>query len=280
MIDIFVSYSRVDREFVAALVDALQAQGWSVWWDREVDVGDRWNEEIERALRASQCTLVVWSEHATQSSWVRAEASESLNRGVLIPVRIDTAMLPLPFTTIETSDLSGWDGSESDEFQRVCARIAEVLGGSTDTRWAELPSQDPSLSTRIARRVISQINHGDALPLLNDAISDLALLHISNPEETRGALVTFAERIKPALNASVVLVRNDHEIACVADSAADADAAASRLADATADAFGLGWAECINANGSVRLVIAGSDSPPDQRLIDRLRKLEPLLNQL
>ena len=36
MADLFVSYARADRARVAPLVAALEAEGWSVWWDPEI----------------------------------------------------------------------------------------------------------------------------------------------------------------------------------------------------------------------------------------------------
>ena len=33
MADIFISYASVDRPFARRLADALEACGWSVWWD-------------------------------------------------------------------------------------------------------------------------------------------------------------------------------------------------------------------------------------------------------
>ena len=34
MADIFVSYASDDRDRVQSLVEALEAEGWTVWWDR------------------------------------------------------------------------------------------------------------------------------------------------------------------------------------------------------------------------------------------------------
>ena len=38
MADVFVSYSRIDKARVAPLVAAIEAQGWSVWWDPDLDL--------------------------------------------------------------------------------------------------------------------------------------------------------------------------------------------------------------------------------------------------
>ncbi|MBK7904506.1 MAG: toll/interleukin-1 receptor domain-containing protein [Proteobacteria bacterium] len=46
MADIFVSYSRNDRSRVAALVAAIEAQGWTVWWDSAINTGQEFDSQI------------------------------------------------------------------------------------------------------------------------------------------------------------------------------------------------------------------------------------------
>ena len=50
--DIFVSYSRQDKARVAPLVAALEAEGWSVWWDPEITPGEEFDALISRELEA------------------------------------------------------------------------------------------------------------------------------------------------------------------------------------------------------------------------------------
>jgi len=39
MADIFISYASEDRQRAGALAETLGARGWSVWWDREIPLG-------------------------------------------------------------------------------------------------------------------------------------------------------------------------------------------------------------------------------------------------
>ena len=59
--DIFVSYSRQDRARVAPLVAALEAQGWSVWWDPEIAPGEEFDSLISRELEMARSLIVVWT---------------------------------------------------------------------------------------------------------------------------------------------------------------------------------------------------------------------------
>ena len=42
MADIFISYSKADRDLVVTLAAFLEAQGFTTWWDKELAPGDRW----------------------------------------------------------------------------------------------------------------------------------------------------------------------------------------------------------------------------------------------
>jgi TolB-like protein/tetratricopeptide (TPR) repeat protein len=111
--DIFVSYATEDRERVRPLVELLEGEGWSVWWDREIHAGPRFDQVIEEAIEQASCVVVVWSRHSIQSDWVRTEANEGLERGVLVPMRIDDVRPPLGFRRSQTAELVGFPGNRS-----------------------------------------------------------------------------------------------------------------------------------------------------------------------
>ncbi len=88
MADIFVSYSRQDKALVAPLVASLEAEGWSVWWDPEISPGEEFDSLISRELERARSLVVVWTPHSVDSRWVRGEARDAADRGVLVPVRL------------------------------------------------------------------------------------------------------------------------------------------------------------------------------------------------
>jgi adenylate cyclase len=108
MADVFVSYARSDKARVAPLVAILEAQGWSVWWDPEIAAGQEFDRQIATELRAAAAVLVVWTPHSVESRWVRGEARDAADRGVLVPVRFDAAELPIDVRAIHTTDLDAW----------------------------------------------------------------------------------------------------------------------------------------------------------------------------
>ena len=71
---VFISYSRKDKAMAKALADDLAAAGVPVWWDREIYPGDDFHNAIVTALDQAQVVIVIWSEDAAASPWVRDEA--------------------------------------------------------------------------------------------------------------------------------------------------------------------------------------------------------------
>jgi adenylate cyclase len=111
MADVFVSYARTDKARVAPLVAAIEAQGWSVWWDPEIAAGQEFDRQIAAELKCAAAVVVVWTPSSVESRWVRGEARDAADRGVLVPVRFDGADLPIDVRAIHTTDLDGWGGN-------------------------------------------------------------------------------------------------------------------------------------------------------------------------
>ena len=129
MSDIFISYAREDRTRVETLANALQASGWSVWWDPHIPTGKRFDEVIEQALSETKCIIVVWSKNSVSSSFVRAEASDGADRQILLPVLFDDVKIPLAFRQIQAARLVGWQGSTQDsEFVKLLNDISILAG--------------------------------------------------------------------------------------------------------------------------------------------------------
>src|SRR6476619_1696850 len=127
MADVFVSYARSDKSRVAPLVAAIEAKGWSVWWDPEITPGQEFDDQIDAEIDQAKAVLVVWSPTSVVSRWVRGEAREAAERGILVPVRFEQARLPMDVRAIHTTDMDGWDGDpaspQAQEFLRALATM-------------------------------------------------------------------------------------------------------------------------------------------------------------
>jgi hypothetical protein len=113
--DVFVSYAHRNLGRVKPISKSLSEAGYSVWWDDHLRAGDDFAMVIERELHAAKCAVVVWSDAARNSLWVRAEATEALDAGKLVQVRVDGVKPPLPFTIVHMHDLTHWRGGRGDQ---------------------------------------------------------------------------------------------------------------------------------------------------------------------
>jgi TIR domain len=112
MADIFISYSKADHALALKLSAFLEAEGWSVWWDKSLAAADLYRDEIMKQLAAARAVITIWTENSVRSDWVRAEAGRAKAEGKLIPVKTDGLTygdIPLPFGEMHTENISSTD---------------------------------------------------------------------------------------------------------------------------------------------------------------------------
>ena len=128
MADVFMSYARSDKARVAPLVAAIEANGWSVWWDPAIDPGQEFDRQIAAQLKSAAAVVVVWSTQSVESRWVRGEARDGAERGILIPVRFDGASLPIDVRALHTTDFDGWRGDPgSPQVQELLRALSATI---------------------------------------------------------------------------------------------------------------------------------------------------------
>jgi adenylate cyclase len=128
MADVFVSYARSDKPRVAPLVAAIEAKGWTVWWDPEIFPGQEFDRRIAAELKIAAAVLVVWTPNSVESRWVRGEAREGAERGILVPIRFERADLPIDVRTLHTTDFDDWgDDPRSPQAQEVMRALGTMI---------------------------------------------------------------------------------------------------------------------------------------------------------
>ncbi|MGH8125293.1 MAG: TIR domain-containing protein [Rhodanobacteraceae bacterium] len=149
MADVFISYARADKVRVAPLVAAIEAKGWSVWWDPEITPGQEFDDEIDAEIDAAKAVLVVWTPTSVASRWVRGEAREAAERGILVPVRFEKARLPMDVRAIHTTDLDDWRENPSHPAAQECLRALEaMIARSQATQGAKAASTPAAISDK------------------------------------------------------------------------------------------------------------------------------------
>lgn len=126
MASIFLSYDRDDEVRARPIAAFLERAGHSVWWDRQIRGGREFASEIEAALEAAERVVVLWSERAVKSAWVRDEAAVGRDTGRLVPASLDGTPPPLGFRQFQTIDLSRTKGrGRSPQLQALLEAVGQ-----------------------------------------------------------------------------------------------------------------------------------------------------------
>lgn len=229
MADVFVSYKAEDRRRVKPLVEALQADGYSVWWDEHIGGGTAWRHSIETELNTAKCVIVAWSKRAVgpEGTFVQDEATRAQQRRVYVPVTIDKVHLPLGFGETQALTLGGWKGDRFDlRYQAVLAAVRRVAGGAGKTAVAHSLAHSPvSRRAVLGSGALAAAGVGGWLllrPEAAEAADSIAVLPFANlsgdpaqryfsdgiAEELRSALARIAG-LKVVGRTSSEAVRND-----------------------------------------------------------------------
>jgi len=154
MADVFVSYARSDKARVAPLVAAIEAKGWSVWWDPAIAAGQQFDDQIDAELEAASAVLVVWTATSVASRWVRGEARDAAERGILVPVRFEDARLPIDVRAIQTTDLDKWgEDPASAPFQELLRSLRAVIERQRAHQSVKSAAKSASSASATAPRV-------------------------------------------------------------------------------------------------------------------------------
>src|SRR5262249_46280122 len=104
---------------------------------------DRIAEEIDKA----SAVVVVWTPTSVASRWVRGEAREAADRGILIPVRFEKARLPIDVRAVHTTDLDDWkEDAKAAAFQEVLGALSLLLKTKTaNTAASEQDNRESSI---------------------------------------------------------------------------------------------------------------------------------------
>lgn len=151
MADVFISYARENAPLVRQLADAVKQEGYSVWWDDALPPHLSYSDVITGEIGKAKAVIVVWSETAIASEWVRAEADLARNRKKLVQTSIDGRMPPMPFNQLHFVSIGDWRG-EADHpgWAGVKESLASLCRGEAVQPAYAFPSTPPPRPARPA----------------------------------------------------------------------------------------------------------------------------------
>ena len=149
--DIFISYSRADRERVDYIAKALQAEGYEVWWDRDIRAGEEFDHVIDKAIKNSKAIIVVWSNQSINSRWVKEEAEDGVETDTLVPITIDQVVIPRGFRRIQAAELQdgGEDPTNSANWPEFLDSVRKLAGPATGLPESGTPKSQAELLDEI-----------------------------------------------------------------------------------------------------------------------------------
>lgn len=131
---IFISYKRENKEIVFNICKILQAKGYILFVDHDINSGENFRDRILNELQQSSCVITFWSKDSVTSRWVIDEAEYAMSRGILIPVLLDSTLPPFGFGDIHAANLSHWDEqNDLSEIQKLLDAIKWVMENKEDS---------------------------------------------------------------------------------------------------------------------------------------------------
>ncbi|WNM60689.1 toll/interleukin-1 receptor domain-containing protein [Candidatus Nitrospira neomarina] len=231
MKDVFISYASEDRRVAQQLAASLEQSGVSVWWDRRIQVGSEWDKTIEDALASAKCVVVLWTAHAKDSRWVRAEAREALKTEKVVPVMLEANAIPLAFTGIQALCFLGWEGTAgSKEFDILLSVVRAKLEGKP-MELPEASSTKPSLLGKLVALVGVKAGVGGVLAILLIGSSFVRVdpdisVHVETTRMELSVVSTFGDkRLTDDLTFETLTVENIGKLAISPDRLLVADPA-------------------------------------------------------
>ena len=154
--------------------------------------------------------IVVWSGLSIKSDYVRAEAGEGAERGILFPVMLEEVRIPLPFRQLQTARLIDWRGEpRHPEFERLVRDLSALLGPPPASPPAEaeppVRPSTPAEDTRSTAQISARRADTGWLPhLLGSPLSKMAAALVAGTLLFAFAASVFKFCQDPRPNSNVV----------------------------------------------------------------------------
>jgi TolB-like protein/Flp pilus assembly protein TadD len=139
--DVFISYSREDKDRVLELADKLRAAGVAIWIDQGgIDGATMWGEEIVNALEGAKVLLLAITASAARSHNVAKEVVlVSERKGHILPVHLEQTTIPAalryPLAGIQAIEYYSGDPDEQlKTILRALERAGVKVGPSPEAK--------------------------------------------------------------------------------------------------------------------------------------------------
>lgn len=157
---VFISYRHGDEvPYVQRLADHLTNEGVSVWFDREIVTGDRWDRVIRSKIDTCAALVVLMTPQAEESDWVAREIDQAeLMHKPIFPLLLDGRRF-FRLANLQYEDVTGARMPRPSFVARLRAISAgeppSAAATDTPSTAAEPVAEPPSSPLLVARPVIT-----------------------------------------------------------------------------------------------------------------------------
>ena len=148
--EVFVSYSRNDKDRVLELAGKLRAAGVSLWLDTSgIDGATFWGEQIVHALESAKVLLLMISKSAVQSDNVAKEVVLiSERKGHILPVHLEPTQIPstLKYQLAGIQHVEYFNSADSDQNLKTILRSLTRIGVKIAPPPQEAKTATPAVS--------------------------------------------------------------------------------------------------------------------------------------
>ena len=146
--DVFLAYAPEDMDMASLIARRLRALKFKVRFNKKGE-GFTFDDKDARDALKSQSMLVLWSENAVKSDWVRAAASIGHSRpGMLVQTGLDDTIPYEPFRLDKRYELAGFTSRTNVEGWYETVEELGRRDGRVDLRaWIDIPTKDEDAKT-------------------------------------------------------------------------------------------------------------------------------------
>ncbi len=142
--DVFLVAALEDREMAKLVTRRLRSLKMRVWYDAK-STDDEFDEKEARAVHRSDAMLVLWSENAVKSDFVRAAAGTgySIKNQPFIQARLDNVVPYEPYSVDDLHDLKGFTSrTNTDGWFEIISLLEDRQDRRDLKEWLLIPTKD------------------------------------------------------------------------------------------------------------------------------------------
>lgn len=181
---VFISYSREDHAYAGQVRAALEARGLPTWIDDRLNAGDGWWDEIDGALAAAACVVVIMTPSSRASRWVQREILLSEERGKpIFPLLLAGEHWSL---LVDTQYVPVLDGAlPPDSFFDLLAHAVRMAEGAPDI------TEENVLTYLMARDLAISSMQAHDEPIADTLLNGTSMIWGVGPALRRGSILAI-----------------------------------------------------------------------------------------